>query len=159
MVKDIYLHGGFPPSLRLTRREVRYFQRELERLIESDPAAPVRVAECIALGAWRRLKSGQRNFSPQMWHEVTELVADPSGTEPLPLDPEVRELTTDEAWELAQRSMVLHINLATGRFRYFDARQNIHGLLISEGILGMLEYGRRRFAGAPMLGYINTASR
>lgn len=71
----------------------------------------------------------------------------------------MRELADEEAWDLVLRSVTSHAKLATGRFRYVEDLQNFHALLISEGVLGMLEYGRRRFAGAPTLGYIDTVGR
>lgn len=54
MTHSAHYHGGFPANHRLSRRDVRRAKRELEKLIHADPNVPVRVAECMAVGAWRR---------------------------------------------------------------------------------------------------------
>lgn len=80
----------------------------------------------MALGAWRRLAAGERSFAPQMWSAIGELITEPADGPPCGADAEVRELSDEEAWDVVQRSLILHANLATGRFRYIDERQNIH---------------------------------
>lgn len=60
--------------------------RQLEKLIHADPTEPVRVADCIALGAWRRFDAGHRGFSPEMWQVIEEVIADPAGAKPSPPD-------------------------------------------------------------------------
>jgi hypothetical protein len=133
--------------------------RDLARLIRADPDEPVRFTECLALGAWRRLNAGERDFSPEMWGLIEQLIAKGRAAEPDYAGEAVRELKLEDGLELAERMMLLHVLLATGGFRYRDDMQNIHALLGSEGMLGMLEYGRSRFVGEPVLGLIDTALR
>lgn len=79
MSTNIHFHGGFEPSLRITTREARRVTRRLEALIHADLQQPVSVAECIALGAWRRLNAGDRDFSQQMWELVQEVIEEDAG--------------------------------------------------------------------------------
>ena len=143
------------PTIAISRAEARRAKRRLDDLLNPAPDDPFDFADCLALGAWRRLAAGERLFTPAMWDLIGSLqVCADRTAERLAAVP-VRELADPEADGLFQNMVYEHVTLATGAATYGSDHADAQALLAAAGIIAVLELGATRFAGKSVLDFID----
>lgn len=144
----MHQHAHPAPTITISPREARRTQRRLDELLTPAPGDPFDWVDCLALGAWRRLASGERGFPPAMWKIIRALAAAENRTEQWRAAAPVRQLSDAEAVEVFRKMMCLHVSLATGGGTYGAAETDAKALLAAAGIIAALEMGATRFGGS-----------
>lgn len=142
-------------TMTISRAEARRAKRRLDDLLDPSPGDPFDFADCLALGAWRRLAAGERLFTPAMWDLIGGLQASGDRTAERLAAVPVRELTDAEADGLFHNMVYEHVTLATGAATYGSDHADAQALLAAAGIIAVLELGATRFAGRSVLNFID----